>query len=85
MTRPTSRPGTYCAGWWAEATFLHLADSKLCTKENLEHIATKQGRFLTFLPKPRREDAWFRDWLQTQEAHWIELLRKEEFASKDWS
>jgi len=56
--------------------FLYVADSKLCTKENMEHIAQRRGRFLTILPKTRREDSWFRDWLQTHEATWVELVRK---------
>ena len=58
------------------ADFLYVADSKLCTKENMEHIAQKHGRFLTILPKTRREDSWFRDWMQTHEAVWVELVRK---------
>jgi transposase len=56
--------------------FLYVADSKLCTKENMAHIAQPSGRFLTVLPKTRREDSWFRDWLQTHEPAWVELLRK---------
>ncbi|HJW76263.1 MAG TPA: IS1634 family transposase, partial [Thermoleophilia bacterium] len=56
--------------------FLYVADSKLCTKENMEHIARPHGRFLTVLPKTRREDTSFRDWLQTHEATWVELVRK---------
>jgi transposase len=58
------------------ADFLYVADSKLCTKENLAHIAQEHGRFLTVLPKTRREDTLFRDWLQSHKADWVELLRK---------
>jgi hypothetical protein len=32
--------------------FLYVADSKLCTKENIEQITSRNGRFLTILPKP---------------------------------
>jgi transposase len=56
--------------------FLYVADSKLCTKENMAHIAGQHGRFLTVLPKTRREDVWFRDWLQTHKANWVEIMRK---------
>jgi transposase len=56
--------------------FLYVADSKLCTKQNLEHIARQGGRFVTVLPKTRREDSWFRDWLQVHEAQWVELERR---------
>lgn len=58
-----------------KADFLYIADSKLCTKENMAHITQQRGRFVTVLPKTRREDVWFRDWLQTNEAQWVELLR----------
>lgn len=63
--------------------FLYVADAKLCTKDNMGHIAQKHGRFLTVLPKTRREDTWFRDWLQTHEADWIELVRKKNSRRED--
>jgi transposase len=63
--------------------FLYVADSKLCTKENMEHITSRNGRFLTILPKTRSEDAWFRQWLQTNPAAWIELSRKKNSRRKD--
>lgn len=58
------------------ADFLYVADSKLCTKENLSHIAQEGGRFVTVLPQTRREDRWFRDWLQTNQVAWTELTRR---------
>jgi hypothetical protein len=45
--------------------FLYVADSKLCTREAMGHIAARGGRFVTVLPRSRKEDAWFRDWAQT--------------------
>jgi transposase len=63
--------------------FLYVADSKLCTKENMGHIAERQGRFLTVLPKTRREDTWFRDWLQTHQADWADLLRRKNSRRED--
>jgi transposase len=59
------------------ADFLYVADSKLCTMDNMQHIAKNNGRFVTVLPKTRREDTWFRDWLQTHDPKWVELLRRE--------
>ncbi len=56
--------------------FLYVADSKLCTQENMQHLQREGGRFLTVLPKTRREDTWFRDWVQTHEVPWVELLRR---------
>lgn len=57
------------------AHFLYVADAKLCTRENMAHIARGGGRFLTVLPKTRREDGWFRDWLQDHTPEWVELDR----------
>jgi hypothetical protein len=65
------------------AGFLYVADSKLCTKENMGHIAERQGRFLTVLPKTRREDTWFRDWLQTHQADCVEILRRRNSRRED--
>lgn len=52
------------------ADFLYVADSKLCTREALTHIASHGGRFLTVLPRTRREDRWFRGWIQTHPPQW---------------
>jgi len=56
--------------------FLYVADSKLCTRPALTHLAERGGRFLTVLPRTRREDAWFRDWVQTHRPAWVEALRR---------
>src|SRR5262249_21697928 len=39
--------------------FLYVADSKLCTKDNMGLIAGKGGRFLTVMPRTRAEDGRF--------------------------
>jgi len=39
--------------------FLYVADCKLASSENLKHIARK-GRFITVLPRSRKEDKQFR-------------------------
>jgi uncharacterized protein DUF4277 len=36
--------------------FLYVADSKLCTRENMSHIASRQGRFLTVMPRTRSSE-----------------------------
>ena len=58
------------------ADFLYVADSKLCSKEAMGHIASHGGRFVTVVPRGRREDAWFRDWAQSQAPNWQEALRR---------
>jgi transposase len=40
--------------------FLYVADCKLASTANLDHIARRGGRFVTLLPGSRREDAEFR-------------------------
>ncbi|MGH6840226.1 MAG: IS1634 family transposase [Candidatus Acidiferrales bacterium] len=40
--------------------FLYVADCKLASKENLAHLAARGGRFVTVLPRSRKEDESFR-------------------------
>jgi transposase len=40
--------------------FLYVADCKLASSENLAHIATRGGRFVTVLPRTHKEDEVFR-------------------------
>lgn len=56
--------------------FLYVADSKLCTRETLKHIHDQGGRFITVLPRSRKEDALFKAWLQTHPPAWEEVARK---------
>jgi transposase len=48
-----------------QADFLYVADCKLASSENLSHIATRGGRFVTVLPRGRSEDLSFRQRLRT--------------------
>jgi transposase len=52
------------------ADFLYVADSKLCSRDNMDHIHRAGGRFVTVLPRTRKEDAEFREWLQTHTPPW---------------
>lgn len=56
--------------------FLYVADSKLCSRDNLSFIASRQGRFLTVMPRTRREDDWFRQHIQTHDLEWREVHRE---------
>jgi transposase len=42
------------------ADFLYVADSKLCSYDNLSFIDRAGGRFVTVMPRSRREDKHFR-------------------------
>lgn len=56
--------------------FLYVADCKLCSKASLAHIAAQGGRFITVLPRQRREDRWFRDYGPVTELPWAEAVRR---------
>ena len=56
--------------------FLYVADCKLCSKASLEYIAKRGGRFITVLPRNRREDRWFRQFVQVNEPPWEEAVRR---------
>ena len=72
------------------ADFLYVADSKLCSADNLSFIDRAGGRFVTVLPRSRREDKHFRKLLQTETPAW-ELVwdrpnaRRREGARDLWS
>jgi transposase len=52
------------------ADFLYVADSKLCSRDNMDHIHRAGGRFVTVMPRTRLEDAEFRKWIQTNAPPW---------------
>jgi transposase len=57
---------THCQTWdllhqlVGRPEFLYVADCKLASSENLSHIATRGGRFVTVLPRTHKEDQVFR-------------------------
>ena len=56
--------------------FLYVADSKLCSRPTLRLIHQNKGRFITVLPRTRKEDAHFRKWLASQAAPpWQEVAQ----------
>jgi transposase len=59
------------------ADFLYVADSKLCTRDNMSYIADRNGRFLTVMPRTRAEDGWFREHLQSHPVEWLEVHRED--------
>ncbi|HEY0801832.1 MAG TPA: IS1634 family transposase [Steroidobacteraceae bacterium] len=52
------------------ADFLYVADSKLCSRENMDYIDRAGGRFVTVMPRNRLEDQEFRKWIQTHTPDW---------------
>lgn len=72
----TSDSVTHVQTWEAlravagRADFLYVADSKLCSYENMRHIDAAGGRFVTVMQRSRQEDARFRQWIQTHDPTW---------------
>jgi transposase len=58
------------------ADFLYVADSKLCTREQMSHIDKAGGRFVTVLPRTRREDGQLRDWMSAGTPAFTEAARR---------
>ncbi|MGH2867717.1 MAG: IS1634 family transposase [Solirubrobacteraceae bacterium] len=56
--------------------FLYVADCKLATSDNMRHIAANHGRFLTILPRTRREDGIGREWIASGVVTWSEIARQ---------
>lgn len=54
--------------------FIYVADSKLCTAPNLQHITCYGGKFVTVLPRTRREDRIFREKLRRVKVRWRHIL-----------
>jgi transposase len=78
----TNDDQTHIATWDAvreltgRADFLYVADCKLATREQMSHIDSGGGRFVTVLPRSRREDAFLREWAHTSTPEWTEVLRR---------
>ena len=55
--------------------FLYVADCKLACGDAMRHIDRGGGRFITVLPRSRKEDAAFRAWMQDHQPDWAEAHR----------
>jgi len=64
-------------------SFLYVADSKLCTRENMGYIVEQGGNFITVLPRSRREDDTFRMRCQERRVSWKEVRRTRNPRGKD--
>ena len=78
----TSDSKTHIATWQTlcrlvgHSRFVYVADCKLCSRATLAHIDKHEGRFITVLPRNRREDTWFRTYIQTHDPPWEEAVRR---------
>lgn len=53
--------------------FLYVADSKLCTKEQMAYIHNHGGQFITVMPRTRKENAYFKEWILLNPISWKEI------------
>ncbi|MGH2864586.1 MAG: IS1634 family transposase [Solirubrobacteraceae bacterium] len=58
------------------ADFLYVADCKLATRDQMTHIDSHDGRFVTVLPRSRSEDGRLRQWMTQALPDWIEAERR---------
>ncbi len=72
-----------CRGLAGRADFLYIADCKLATRDNMNHIAGEGGRFLTVMPRSRKEDEAGRAWLAREPVAWVEVARRPGRAKTD--
>lgn len=78
----TTDDGTHIPTWdelralVGRPDFLYVADAKLANRAAMDHIAHRGGRFVTVLPRSRKEDQTFRDWIWTHEPDWSEAHRR---------
>lgn len=63
-------------GLVGRAGFLYVADCKLCAREQMQHIDSHGGRFVTVLPRSRKEDRVLRDWMHADQPDWTEADRR---------
>jgi len=56
--------------------FLYVADSKLCTNENMKKIDQEAGRFITLVPKTRAETQEFEKECHDGQVRWTSLTRR---------
>lgn len=71
---------THVATWDAlcellgRSDFLYVADAKLAVRTTMAHIDCLGGRFVSVLPRSRKEDEAMRDWLVAHEPAFLEAL-----------
>lgn len=58
------------------ASFVYVADSKLCVSQTLRMIDEEQGTFLTVIPRSRSEVGWFKEYLCDHLIDWNEVRRE---------
>jgi transposase len=58
------------------ADFIYVADCKLATQENLSRLDGCGGRFVSVMPRTRKEDSAFRQRVRQNQVQWVHLLSR---------
>ena len=58
------------------ADFLYVADCKFTSRENMDYVTREGGRFISVLPRSRKEDGWFREYILSNTLPWEEAIRR---------
>ena len=67
----------------AKEDFIYVADCKLCSQNNLKHIAQHGGSFITIVPKDRKEVKQFVKYLKKNDVKWQDAFEIESSRKKD--
>ncbi|MCG8476193.1 MAG: IS1634 family transposase [Cytophagales bacterium] len=62
--------------------FFYIADCKLCSMENMDHIHGNGGKFITIVPKNRKEVKSFRKYVQSNDVDWQDAMVVEDSRKK---
>jgi transposase len=63
--------------------FIYVADCKLCSQKNLDHIARQGGSFVTIVPKDRKEVKQFSRYLIENDVPWQDAFEVASSRKKD--
>ena len=58
------------------SNFIYVADSKLCTRKNMNYILDNGGKFITVMPAKRSESAWFHEYLKDHDIEWKDAFSR---------
>ncbi len=67
----------------AKEDFIYVADCKLCSQNNLDHIAQHGGSFITIVPKDRKEVKQFVKYLKKNDVKWKDAFEIASSRKKD--
>jgi transposase len=62
--------------------FMYVADCKLCSPKNPDHIAQNGGSFITIVPKDRKEVKQLRNYLKKNDVEWKHAFNTESSRKK---